>query len=101
MDPETCKRILDGVKDLQKETDWFVINKEVVNSQASADVSKALNTILMEYDVFVKARVDSLIQKNESEQASQKAVFNKDPPLGANQFSKEYHETLASQYLKL
>jgi hypothetical protein len=67
MDPETCKRILDGVKDLQKETDWFVINKEVVNAQASADVQKALNTILMEYDVFVKARVESLIAKTDHE----------------------------------
>jgi iron uptake system EfeUOB component EfeO/EfeM len=67
MDPAACKRILEGIKELQSETDWFVINKDVVNATASADVAKALDVILLEYEAFVKARVENLIQQTETE----------------------------------
>lgn len=68
MDHITCKRILEGVKELEQSSDWFVINRDVVNKQASADVARALDIILSEYEVFVKSRVQSIGQAIDQEQ---------------------------------
>ena len=61
MDTLTCKRILESVKEMENSTDWFIVNKEVVELTSSAEVSKSLKLILSEYETFVKAKVESIV----------------------------------------
>ena len=63
MDYDHCKKILADMKELQVETNWFSINKEIVNAQSSADVTKTLNIIVTEYEVYLKHKIESLMQQ--------------------------------------
>lgn len=101
MDRETSLRVLSQVKELETASDWFTINKDVVNSQGSAEAAKALNIILSEYEIFLKQKIDNMIAATDAEQEQTQEKLSRQPILPVDRFAEEYSELLTTNYERL
>ncbi len=59
-----CSRVLKQVSELMQETDWSIIDKDIVQAQASQDIKSHLKFICEEYEKSVKVRLAYIMDQN-------------------------------------
>lgn len=68
IDVAVCKKVLSSMKDLMVESDWHIINKEVVEKMHPRDVQLHLTAVVNDYERASKKKMDSIMSGNETEE---------------------------------